>query len=237
MKDKQVRQIEAKNKHKERLKEKRRTQPTLERKVPTQTEKPTILIVCEGKNTEPSYFRQFKLSSATIIPIGEGYNTTALVNRAIELNKEYHYDQAWCVFDADPKPDNPNQASNYNKAIWLAKKENFGIACSNQAFEYWIILHFLDHQGGKMNRRDYDKKINSLLKPFGLTYDGKGSKIITEELFNLLEAVDPKANTKRQQLAIERAERNYKKLDHSNPSKAESCTAVYLLVQELLKYL
>lgn len=237
MKDKKALQVLAKKRHKTSLREKRRTEPALARVEPTKIPKPTILIVCEGKNTEPSYFRHFKVLSATIKTIGEGYNTTALIERAINLSKECHYDQVWCVFDADPKSDNSNQAANYNQAVWRAKKENFGIACSNQAFEYWIILHLLDHQGGKMHRKDYHKKINSLLKPYGLTYDGTGCKIITEELFSFLESLDPKTNVIRQKPAIERAERNYKKTDHSNPSKAESSTSVYMLVRELLKYL
>ncbi|MGN6417310.1 MAG: RloB domain-containing protein [Pseudobacter sp.] len=35
---------------------------------------------------------------------------------------------------------------------------NIQIAYSNQAFEYWLILHFEDHQGGKIDRNDYHKK-------------------------------------------------------------------------------
>lgn len=83
MKDKNAAQIEAKQKHIADLaaaKVKRRAEPILERAVPVKLEKPTILIVCEGKNTEPSYFRQFKLTSATIRAIGNVYNTTSLVN-------------------------------------------------------------------------------------------------------------------------------------------------------------
>src|ERR1700741_1402449 len=106
MKNKKVEQIASKRTHKESLKTIRRSEPLLARVEAAIIERPTILIVCEGENTEPSYFRQFKLSSATIKPVGEGYNTNSLVQRAIYLSKEKHYDQVWCVFDADPKPDN-----------------------------------------------------------------------------------------------------------------------------------
>ena len=109
-----------------------------------------ILIVCEGKNTEPSYFKQFRISSAIVKSIGEGYNTISLVKRAKQLAKRKKYDQIWCVFDADPKLDNTKQAQNFNNAIKLAEKHKFGIAYSNQAFEYWLILHLDDHQGGAM---------------------------------------------------------------------------------------
>jgi len=236
MKNKKADQIASKLVHKETLKSKRRTEPLLERAEAKILEKPTILIVCEGENTEPSYFRQFKLSSATIRPIGEGYNTISLVKRAVQLSKEKSYDQVWCVFDADPKPDNPNQAKNFNDAVTLAEKKGFGVAYSNQAFEYWLILHFDDHQGGGMNRNDYNNKINQLLKPFGLTYDGESNKIITEEIFEVLDSIDKKTNKKRTRLAILRAERNYDLFDHTNPANEESSTTLFRLVEELLKY-
>ena len=237
MKNKKAEQIAAKAKHRDLLKVKRRTEPSLEREKPSLTEKPTILIVCEGENTEPSYFRQFKLSTATIKPLGEGYNTLSLVKRAIHLSKQTKYQQVWCVFDADPKPDNPKQLQNFNSAIQLARKSGFGIAYSNQAFEYWIILHFDDHQGGAMERSDYNKKINKLLKPWALEYDGNAEKIITEEIFEVLDGVDEKTDKLRIDLAIERAERNYNKFDHTNPGVEESSTTVFKLVEELKKYI
>jgi hypothetical protein len=194
------------------------------------------LIVCEGENTEPSYFLQFRLSSATVKPVGEGYNTMSLVKRALELSQQRTYDQVWCVFDADPKPDNPHHSHNFNEAVKLAQQLSFGVAYSNQAFEYWIILHLDDHQGGSMNRSDYNDKINKLLKPYGITYDGESKKIITEEIFEILDGVDPKTEKQRITVAIERAKRNYDKFDHSNPAIEESSTTVFRLVEELLKY-
>ena len=236
MKNKKAEQVASKLAHKETLKTKRRAEPLLERAEAKILEKPTILIVCEGENTEPSYFRQFKLASATIKPIGEGYNTISLVERAVQLSVERSYDQVWCVFDADPKPDNPKQEKNFNDAVTLAEKKDFGVAYSNQAFEYWLILHFDDHQGGGMNRKDYNHKINQLLKPFGLTYDGEGNKIITEEIFEVLDGIDKKTQIERKRLAISRAERNYNHFDHTNPASEESSTTVFRLVEELLRY-
>lgn len=237
MRNKRAEQIESKKAHKESLKAKRRVEPTLARNEATKINKPTILIVCEGENTEPSYFRQFKLTSATIKPVGEGYNTISLVKRAIHLSKEKSYNQVWCVFDADPKPGNPKQLQNFNDAIRLADKNGFGIAYSNQAFEYWLILHLDDHQGGGMNRNDYNDKMNQLLKPFGLTYEGEGSKLITEEIFEVLDGIDKKTNKERKRLAITRAERTYKLFDHTNPANEESSTTVFRLVEEILNHI
>ena len=231
MKDKKAEQIEAKKRHREQLKSKRRNEPVIERSEPVLQEKPTILIVCEGENTEPSYFSQFRLSSATIKPIGEGYNTISLVNRASELAKEIDYEQVWCVFDKDDFNNN-----DFNNAIVTAEAQNFGVAYSNQAFEYWIILHFDDHQGGGMHRKEYNKKINNLLKPFKLVYDGEGCKIITEEIFEVLDGIDEKTNRARKILAIQRAKRNYEQFEHTNPATEESTTTVFKLVEVLLNY-
>lgn len=231
MKDKRAEQIDAKKRHREQLKSKRRNEPVFERSEPILQEKPTILIVCEGENTEPSYFRQFRLSTATIKSIGEGYNTISLVNRAAELANEKEYEQVWCVFDKDEFDNN-----DFNNAIVTAEAQNFGVAYSNQAFEYWIILHFDDHQGGGMHRKDYNKKINNLLKPFKLVYDGEGSKFITEEIFEVLDGIDEKTNKERKILAIQRAKRNYEQFEHTNPATEESSTTVFRLVETLLKF-
>lgn len=232
MKDKKAEQAADKERHKEQLKAKRRTETSLERPAPVLTEKPTILIVCEGKNTEPSYFNQFRLSSATIKPVGEGFNTISLVNRAIQIANQGNYEQVWCVFDKD---DFSN--ADFNNAITVAEANGFGIAYSNQAFEYWILLHFNDHQGGGMHRDEYNDKINISLKEFNISYDGKKSKVITDDIFELLDGIDDKTGKERKRLAIERAEKSYNRFDHSNPAIEESTTTVFRLVNELLKYL
>ena len=232
MKNKKAEQIAAKRKYKEQLKAKRRSEPNLERPDAELAEKPSILIVCEGKNTEPSYFNQFRLSSATVKSVGEGYNTISLVNRAGQLAEEGKYDQVWCVFDKDDFSEN-----DFNNAIQTAKNRKFEIAYSNQSFEYWLILHFDDHQGVAMDRKDYNDKINKLLKPFNVTYDGNGNKKVTESFFELLDGIDPQTNNKRIDLAIVRAERNFDRFDHKNPAKEESSTTVFRLAKELLKYL
>lgn len=232
MKDKKAEQIAAKQKHKVQLKVKWRVEPNLDRPDAILNEKPSILIVCEGENTEPSYFNQFKLSSATIKSVGEGYNTISLVNRAIQLASERQFDQVWCVFDKDDFDE-----SDFNSAIQKSQAQKFKVAFSNQSFEYWLILHFNDHQGGGIHRKDYNDKINEFLSPFDVTYDGKGNKKINEDFFALLEGIDTITNKKRIDLAISGATRIFDQFDNKNPAKEESSTTVFRLVEELLKYL
>ena len=201
MKKKESREAVARQRHRDQLKKKRRTAPSLERPVAELIEKPLILIVCEGENTEPSYFNQFRLSSATVKSIGEGYERTEV------LKNENQYDQVWCVFDKDDFDDN-----DFNTAIQKAETQDFKVAYSNQSFEYWLILHFDDHQGGGMHRNDYSDKINQLLAPFD------------------------KTKRKRIDLAISRAKRNLKQFDPHTPAKSESSTTVFKLVELLLTY-
>lgn len=68
-------------------------EPDLIRKAPFRVEKPLILIVCEGKNTEKTYFDQFRLSSAQLVTLGNGYNTVSLVKEAKRLREHGTYDQ------------------------------------------------------------------------------------------------------------------------------------------------
>jgi len=232
MKSKKNEQAANRERHKLALRANRRSEPQLERGSPEKLEKPTILIVCEGENTEPSYFKQFKLSSATIHAVGEGYNTVSLVNRASHLAAQKKFDQVWCVSDKDDF-----RTVDFNNAITLARANGFMVGYSNQAFEYWLLLHFIDHQGGGMHRTDYDSRLNQLLQPYGLSYDGKRSKFITEEMFELLVGFDVKTGLTRTQLAIHRAKRNYEQLSHVSPAAEESSTSVFELVEELLKYL
>lgn len=230
MKNKQQSQIQNKKRHKGELKG--IAEPNLTRKQPTKLERPLILIVCEGKNTEKSYFDQFRLTSARLVTLGKGYNTISLVNETIRLSKLNEYEQVWCVFDKDNF-----RANDFNKAISVAETNGFRVAYSNQAFEYWLLLHFEDHQGGAMSRRDYNNKINSYINPMGVSYDGNGNKIVTREFFELLEAKIPEARDIRRNLAIKRAKRNYDRFNHSSPATEESSTKVFELVEEILKYL
>ena len=240
MKNKKNVQAQKKEDHKKQMldakKRKRREEPTLERNTPTKPRKAKFLIICEGKNTEPSYFNQFKLSNADVESIGEGYNTLSLVNRAIGIVEEKErqrkkYNQIWCVFDKDDFPD-----FDFNEAIRKAEANNMKVAFSNQAFEYWLILHFQDHQGGQIHRNLYNEIINKHLNPYNLSYDKDGSKNITENIFELLQSIPNKRKRSRQQNAIIRAKRIITEKESISPAKTESSTTVYKLIEQLEKY-
>jgi len=124
------------------------------------------------------------------------------------------FDEVWCVFDKDDFPD-----QDFNQAIVLASAKGFRVAYSNQAFEYWLLLHFNDHQGGALHRNHYADLINRAIQPLGAWYDATGSKVITPEFFHLLFGYDAKYRKRRVDLAIERAKRIYDRYPHQSPAE------------------
>ena len=184
-----------------------------------------ILVVGEGVNTEPSYFEKFKEPHVVVVPIGLGEGTRKLV-QDVERHKEEEerklgkrFDEVWVAFDKDSFKD-------FEQAIAEARAKGYQVAYSNQAIEYWFILHFMDHQGGGMNRSDYAKKLNALLEKEGMSlkYD-PDAKEVSEELFNVL--------YKRLQLAYDRAEKVYCFKQSCGKPTEESVTTIHLLVKSI----
>lgn len=239
VKDKNTEQAALKQAHRERMQaaKKRRIAPHFQLPAPSRMERQRFLIVCEGMNTEPDYFRQFrqyfKLANAEIVEIGGAGETIRVVERAQTESKKSQYDQVWVVFDKDDFP-----AANFDNAIQMAIAAGFFPAYSNQAFEYWLILHFEDHQGGALHRDRYGDKLNEYLAPFKIIFDAEGSKRISSALFQILLDNNPKTGEKRLDLAIKRAE-NILAFHNHTPSRAasESSTSVHNLVKELLTFI
>lgn len=124
--------------------------------------KQSFLIVCEGIRTEPDYFKSFRITTATVKAVGQAMNTVSLVNKAISIldaeeKKKRSYDQCWVVFDKDDFP-----AKDFNQAIQLARKNGFHVAYSNQAFEYWFLLHFNLYKG-PLHRNSYAVMLSKLI--------------------------------------------------------------------------
>ena len=115
--------------------------------------KPRIIIVCEGKVTEPQYFEDFTDQCANtlvrITTIGGCGVPVSVVERAIVEKQQLtrlarstkdSYDrqfEVWAVFDRDdhPKPQIP-------RALRLAQVNDIRVAFSNPCFELWGLMHF-----------------------------------------------------------------------------------------------
>ena len=131
------------------------------------------LIICEGTKTETNYFSEaiksinknidndYKLKAKII---GKGRNTLSLVNSVDSIlndidkhrNSTIPYGKIFVVFDKD------DFASDiFDKSINVCENKGYIPLWSNQAFEFWILLHF-NYIEGNIRRTNYEQKINAL---------------------------------------------------------------------------
>jgi hypothetical protein len=191
------------------------------RKFGTRVKREKILIVCEGKKTEPNYFRKFPVDKEIVeVDIqGTGCVADSLIEKAIELKENADcekrpYNQVWCVFDRDSNP-----PYNFNRAFQLANQDKIRIAYSNEAFELWYVLHFNYHIAGS-RREWYLDKLDVLL--------GQEYKKNSPDMYDRLKS--------RQQDAINNAERLLQSYPRFTPEQNNPSTTVHKLVQELNRY-
>jgi hypothetical protein len=103
-----------------------------------------IVIVCEGKVTEPCYFnsirQSLRLPTINIKIVPGKIDPLSIVNTGINEKNDLDDpdDEVWCVFDVENLINNPS----FDEAVRLAKRENLYLAISNPAFEYWYLIHF-----------------------------------------------------------------------------------------------
>lgn len=189
---------------------------------------PYILIVCEGKKTEPNYFKWYRDNCKQFINIeifGEGKNTTSLVKETIHIRRQIQkdmnikFDQVWCVFDKDSFTNDI-----YNGAFELCKNSDIRPAYSNECFEIWYLLHFNYYNTG-MSRTEAFSKLDQILQErYKIRYEKN-----LDRMYTLLESLQVDAIKRAYQL--EKCCENKHILHHQNPS-----TTVHKLVEELNKY-
>lgn len=140
-------------------------QRNLQRKSKTRGERSRILIVTEGEETEPQYFRglsrHLRATGVEVFGVhvvGEGRDPSRVVRKAAKMSDDGAlvgdrdgYDSVWCVFDVD-------EHSRLASAIGAAKKMGFGVAVSNPCFEIWILWHYEEHHG-HVGKRDLKIKL------------------------------------------------------------------------------
>jgi hypothetical protein len=107
-----------------------------------------ILIVCEGKKTEPHYFQGLRLAlrlypaNVVIEDRESGLDPKSIVAFAIEtFKKDKDFDHIFCVFDKD-KHISYNAALDKIRAKRLAGGATLHAITSVPCFEIWLLLHF-----------------------------------------------------------------------------------------------
>ncbi|MBO7463762.1 MAG: RloB domain-containing protein [Bacteroidales bacterium] len=190
-----------------------------------------ILIVSEGTETEPNYFKNFnsKERGKYIVYVkaqGEATNTIQVVNKAIELRDEDpdKYDSVWAVFDKDDF-----DSDKFNAAIIKAEKNGIGCAWSNEAFELWFLYHF-KNQVTAMSRTEYADAISDAVN--------KSTKYKEKKKYKY-EKKDPKnyqimTTYGSMDDAIKFAESTSEKYTDERYATHNPCTMVYKLVRLLI---
>ena len=142
---------------------------------PFRDPKPLILIVCEGRITEPEYFDGFwrachnlrvtvRVSKdhgvpKTLVGIAKEIKNEAQSRAKWEADDNLAFDSVWCVYDVDEHP-------RLHEAREMAEANGLETAISNPSFELWLLLHFKDSPG--MQHRD---AILTMLKQHDPEYD------------------------------------------------------------------
>ena len=198
----------------------------------------SYLIVTEGKCTEPNYFRGLKKliserigGTVNIVELpsidiyGEGSSTGKLIEITEQLVKDAKvlYQNIWIVFDKDDFED-------FDQAIKEGLNKGYHVAWSNQAFEYWLYLHFY-YSDSALHRDEWNEKLDEIFKQYGLgncTYQKN-----YEDIYNMVNQNDG-VNT-----AIKYAKRRMEDFNpnKNKPSEYDPGTMVYELVEELKSYL
>ena len=203
-------------------------------KIKTRIANKIILIVCEGQ-TEKMYFESFPVYTATTLCVDtKGRSKQSLVDETAKIIKRKKgmgetFDEIWCVFDMDVKR-GAKEFADFDNAIYSAINKGYKVAYSNDAFEIWYYLHF-QYTEQANHRTFYYQQLSSR---WGFNYEklGKEKGICCKTYEKLL--IDEDASQER---AIINAKRLHRQYDGNSYHDHNPVTTVYLLVEELNKYL
>jgi RloB-like protein len=144
----------------------RRGSESLGRRGPRRERKPRILIYCEGTRTEPAYFvglvRHMRTALVDVVRCdvkGVGCDPLTVVRRAEQKWADDKrrtggetYDQVWCVVDHDDH-------ATLDAAIARASKAGIHLVVSTPCFDYWVLLHYVDHRKSS-SAKDIERKLD-----------------------------------------------------------------------------
>ncbi|RRD95354.1 RloB domain-containing protein [Clostridiales bacterium COT073_COT-073] len=198
----------------------------------------SYLIVTEGSKTEPLYLQgivnliqakmggNVEIVELPVIDIsGIGRATRKLVEKTDEIvsKAKIIYQNIWVVFDKDDFGD-------FDEAIEMAEERGYKVAWTNQAFEYWLYLHF-KYSARALHRKEWFSRLSKIFKEKNL-----GSRVYKKNYPNIYELVNTDDGVNR---AIRNAKRRMEKYKKASmpPSSFNPGTTMHLLVEELQKYL
>lgn len=218
---------------------KKRREDRKQRQHETKTPKAnSYLIVTEGERTEPYYFNGLKNliaqkigGTVNVVELpsidikGKGSSTGKLIEITEQLIKEAKvmYQNVWIVFDKDDFED-------FDQAIQKGVEKGYHVAWSNQAFEYWLYLHFY-YSDSALHRDEWNEKLDAIFREYGIGNCAYQKNY--KDIYHMVNQNDG-VNT-----AIKHAKRRMADFDggKEKPSEYDPGTMVYKLVEELKSYL
>jgi RloB-like protein len=158
----------------------------LRRRPSTRSPKARIVLVCEGKNTEPDYFRALRqnLSKQSLeIKVVEAAGVPMTVAqealRQAKILKDSvgsEGDRVCAIFDRDEHP-------KFDEAIEFCRRHKIMVGYTNPCFELWLIWHF-ENYGANSHRHDVQNHFRGLVPQ----YDPKRAK--TADFSKLMDGLD-----------------------------------------------
>ncbi|MEO5350273.1 MAG: RloB family protein [Magnetococcus sp. YQC-3] len=198
------------------------TPPKLARKQPSrEPPKTRLVIVSEGKNTEPVYIRAFALehgfSADRLDFITNTSTPKSIVDRAVQEKESLARErrrgahEIWAVFDRDEHPQ-------IEEAKQKARDNDIGIAFSNPCVELWALYHFHDCHA-HTEHGDMPKALKKAMPE----HDPDGRKLFDYEQMRT------NYQTARKRAEKGRAAREKEGTPHGNPS-----TSMDLLTEQIV---
>ena len=172
------------------------------RRVNKRKPKKRILILCEGRETEPNYFNGLKRDKAQRNRLAalriEVYDSNKSTGKELVIQAKHlktiarqeknPYDDAWVVIDKDGYMKHPH-------AFDQARANKINIAFSSISFEFWFLLHY-DYTTRSFSKADdlirylrsrymadYDKTDDNYSKLKELTTDAIQHAVRAREYF------------------------------------------------------
>lgn len=177
----------------------------LNRRTPTREPKRKFVIFCEGRNTEPHYFRalmrEYRTSLVELEIVEAAGVPITIANAAAERVKTDRGrrkqaveadDQVWAVFDRD-------RHARHDEAVRLCEQANVRVGRSNPCFELWLVLHEEEY-----GRQDDHRQIQEHLRKLRPDYDPSGAKML--DFANLVQRVEDAEKWAAKLLAAREAE-------------------------------